>query len=249
MKRGARTPPRDAEARLAALVERWGLDQRAAARLRTLLELVGSDQRAATSVRSPAEAVHVHVADSLAALPWLEPSLPGREPTPARVVDLGSGAGFPGLPLAIARPALDVDLLEATRRKCEFLEHVRAVLELENAAVVNARAEEWAAGEGRRRYGLVLVRAVAPLATLAEYAAPLLVPGGRLLAWKGARDAGEEAAGMRAAELLGLEARTVERVEPYPGSRAHNLHLYEKVRPTPERFPRRAGAASKRPLG
>jgi len=243
VKRAAEGRRAAADERLAALAARWSLDAEAVQRLRDLLALVRDDPRAATSVRAPEEAAHVHVADSLSALPFIEP---GHD---VRAIDVGSGAGFPGLPIAIGRPRLHVDLLEATRRKCEFLEATVAALDLRNAAVVNRRAEEWAAGAGRERYDLVLMRAVAPLATLVEYAAPLLAPDGRLIAWKGARDVSEEAAGGRAAEQIGLQMTGIERVEPYSGSRAHNLHLYVKSSPTPARYPRRPGAARKHPLG
>ncbi len=235
--------------RLAALATRWSLDALAVEKLHDLLLLIRDDPRAATSVRVPQDAVHVHFADSLCALRFLDPPGASRRDRPVRAVDVGSGAGFPGLPLALARPALQVDLLEATRRKCEFLEVATRELDVANARVVNGRAEEWAADEGRERYDVVLARAVAPLATLVEYAAPLLSPGGRLVAWKGVRDPGEEAAGERAAEEIGLQMTQIERVEPYPGSRSHNLHLYEKSRPTPARFPRRPGAARKSPIG
>ena len=230
-----------AAARLEALAAQWSLDELAVERLDELLSLIRDDPRAATSVRTPAQAVDVHVGDSLSALPWLERA--------TRAADVGSGAGFPGLAVAIARPALAVELIESAGRKCEFLRHAAGTLGLEQVTVIAARAEDWAREAGRERYDAVLARAVAPLATLVEYAAPLLQPHGRLIAWKGARDAGEELAGARAAEQVGLDAAGVERVTPYPGSLAHNLHLYEKSRPTPDRFPRRAGAARKRPLG
>ena len=83
---------------------------------------------------------------------------------------------------------------------------------------------------------------------LLEYAAPLLSEGGTLIAWKGRRDPVEEAAGAEAAGILGLELAETRAVEPYPGSRERHLHLYRKLRATPERFPRRPGAAAKRPL-
>jgi 16S rRNA (guanine527-N7)-methyltransferase len=111
------------------------------------------------------------------------------------------------------------------------------------------RAEDWARGEGAGAYDAVTARAVAPLAVLAEYATPLLAPGGVLVAWKGARDPDEEEAGTRAASELGLEPRPPLPVTPYAGSQNRHLHVYLKVRDTPERFPRRAGMAAKRPLG
>ena len=111
------------------------------------------------------------------------------------------------------------------------------------------RAEEWAAAGGGAAYDAVTVRAVAPLAVLVEYAAPLLRLGGVLVAWKGARDGGEEAAGAAASARLGLEARAVVRVEPFAGARDRHLHVFLKQTPTPEGFPRRPGVARKRPLG
>jgi 16S rRNA (guanine527-N7)-methyltransferase len=230
------------ERRLEEVAAGAGLGQGAAEKLAALLRLVRDDPRAATSVRAPAQAVDVHVADSLSALPFLDGA-------GGRAADVGSGAGFPGLPLAIARPGLHVDLLEATKRKCDFLEAAARDLELGNVDVVHARAEDWGSGAGAARYGAVLARAVASLATLAEYAAPLLAMGGTLLAWKGARDGPEERQAASAAAQLGLRPHGVERVNPYPDSRGHHLHLYEKVRLTPPGFPRRAGMARKQPLG
>ena len=238
---GAAPPP------LEEVVRRWSLDSQAQDRLATLLSLVRDDPRAATSVRDPDEAALVHVADSLSALPFLEELAAGAGGG-ARVADIGSGAGFPGLPLAIALPATTFDLIESGRRKSEFMEAATRALDLAHVSGANARAEDWARGEGRERYDAVLARAVAPLAALVEYAAPLLVAGGKLIAWKGERDSGEEEAGEQAARIVGLERVAIARVHPFPGSRAHNLHLYEKVSLTPPRFPRRAGAARRRPL-
>jgi 16S rRNA (guanine527-N7)-methyltransferase len=229
--------------RLETVASRCSVEQAATVKLAELLVLVRDDPRAATSARAPAEAVDVHVADSLSALPLLD-----RVATSGRVADIGSGAGFPGLPIAIARAGLQVDLIESGRRKCEFIEAAARALDMDNVAVVNARAEEWARKEGREGYDVALARAVAPLATLAEYAAPLLAMGGALIAWKGERDAQEEQEGASAAGTLGLRPASVERVRPYPGSRSHHLHLYEKVRVTPPEYPRRAGAARKHPL-
>jgi 16S rRNA (guanine527-N7)-methyltransferase len=243
VKRGAPDGAKGAAGRLDALAPSWSVDSAALAKLVELLGLVSEDPRAATSVREPAEGAHVHVADSLSALPWLDGLGPG-----ARVADIGSGAGFPGLAVAIARPALHVDLVESGARKCEFLEDAARRLELTNVGVVNRRAEEWAAEEGREGYGAVLARAIAPLATLVEYAAPLLSAQGRLIAWKGERDPAAERSAELAAAKAGMRPVSIERVHPYPRSRAHNLHLYEKVSPTPAGLPRRPGMARKRPL-
>ena len=163
-----------------------------------------------------------------------------------RIADLGSGAGFPGLVLAATLPTARVALVEANRRKAAFLERAVEEMGLANAEVVPERAESWSAGLGTS--DVVTARAVASLAVLVEYAAPLLVEGGVLVAWKGRRDAAEEADGAAAAALTGLVAAEVRPVRPWDGAEHLHLHLYVKVASTPNRFPRRPGMASKRPL-
>jgi 16S rRNA (guanine527-N7)-methyltransferase len=103
-------------------------------------------------------------------------------------------------------------------------------------------------GGGGEAYEAVTARAVGSLALLVEYAAPLLRAGGVLVAWKGARDESEEAAGAAAAEKVGMAVKEVVSVRPYPASENRHLHVYRKIAPTPPEFPRRAGMARKRPL-
>lgn len=165
----------------------------------------------------------------------------------ARIADLGSGAGFPGLPLAIALPAAQVSLIESQRRKCEFLQRACAAAQVTNAQVVCGRAEDWSAGAAVNQ--LVVARALAPQAAVLEYAAPLLELDGTLVDWRGIRDRPAEEAADRAAAMLGLRRETVRKVSPYEGANEHHLHVFVKAEPTPDRFPRRAGIARKRPLG
>jgi 16S rRNA (guanine527-N7)-methyltransferase len=238
VKRGAGGVPRET---LALLAERYGLPAGAPSQLERLLEALLAEPDPPTTVRDPAAAVDVHVADSLAGLEVPELRAAGS------VADIGAGAGFPGLVLAAALPHARVDLVEAARRKCEVIERLAAAAGID-ARAVPGRAEEWAADEGRAAYAAVTARAVAPLAVLAEYAAPLLRDGGVLVAWKGARDDAEEAAGTAAAGILGLDGPRVVPVRPYKGSRNRHLYVYSKVRETPDRFPRRTGVAAKRPL-
>lgn len=134
-----------------------------------------------TAIRERSQQLTRHVLDSLSVAPWLR----GR-----RVADVGSGAGFPGIPLAIARPDLQFALIESTGKKCRFLEHVRDTLGLANVEVVQSRAEAHAT---RERFDTVLARAVGPLADLVRYAGSLVAGGGRLLAMKG-RYPGDELA-------------------------------------------------------
>ena len=183
----------------------------------------------------------MHVADSLVALD-LEALSSAR-----RIADLGSGAGFPGLAIAASRPDAEVQLVESQRRKCEFLSRARAAAGLQNVSVVCARAEDWV--EGRLRNDVVLARALAAQAVVIEYAAPLLRMGGSLIDWRGRRDEEQEARADRAAAELGMQRMEVRHVVPFAGARERHLHVFAKAGETPERFPRRAGAAAKRPLG
>jgi 16S rRNA (guanine527-N7)-methyltransferase len=222
-------------------VIRHGLSEDAVEPLARLLAALQAEPDPHTTVATE-NLVDVHVADSLVALEV------ERLRRATRIADLGAGAGFPGLPLAIALPGAQVDLIESSRRKAELIGRLIEAAGIDNARAVPTRAEEWAAGEGGSAYGAVCARAVAALPVLIEYAAPLLERDGVLVAWKGGRDPDEESRGDAAAELAGLEPVEVRPVEPYRGSRDRHLHLYRKVSPTPERFPRRPGMAAKRPL-
>jgi 16S rRNA (guanine527-N7)-methyltransferase len=230
----------DVGARLAELAARYGLPAGAEDQLAALLALVAAEPAAITTVRDPAQGVDAHVADSLVAL-----DLPAVR-SARRVADLGSGGGFPGLALAIALPAAHVALVESVGRKCAFLAGAVSELGLANAEVVNARAEAWPEGIGA--HDLVVVRALAPMAVLLEYAAPLLESGGALVAWKGRREPAEEADGAAAADVLGMAAPEPIAVEPFPQARDRHLYLSSKVSPTPSCYPRRPGMARKRPI-
>jgi 16S rRNA (guanine527-N7)-methyltransferase len=209
--------------------------------LETLATVIATDHDAPTAVTAPGAVLRDHLADSLVAL---ELDCVRRA---VALADLGSGAGFPGLPLAIALPGAACTLIDSNHRKCEFVRAASARCGTENVTVVHARAEEWSPGpEG---CDLVVARALAPLGVIAEYAAPLLRVGGALVAWRGRRDPEDEAVAERAAELLGLRYEEPVAVTPYPGALHRHLHVVTKVQPTPARFPRRPGMARKRPLG
>ncbi|MEO8289416.1 MAG: RsmG family class I SAM-dependent methyltransferase [Gaiellaceae bacterium] len=192
-------------------LERW---------LAALLETPGL-----TAVRDLALARRVLLDEALVAAPVLGPG---------PVVDVGSGGGSPGIPLAAARPDLDFVLLESNRRKCAFLE--QAATAFGNVSVVCERAEDYAAGEGREAFGTALARALAPPPVAAEWCLPLVREGGRAVLFVGPT-AAESAVRKAAAELASKV------VESPTG-----LLVLEKVGPTPERFPRRPGLARKRPL-
>jgi 16S rRNA (guanine527-N7)-methyltransferase len=229
-------------ARLEELGRLYELPEGAVDALGRLLAALAAEPDPPTTVRDPLDAVNQHVADSLSGLE-LE-SLRSA----ARIADLGSGAGFPGLPLAVALPDSQLDLVESAQRKCALIDRLAAAAGIGNVRALPLRAEEFAAGDGASAYDAVTARALAPLPVLVEYAAPLLRPGGALVAWKGTRNAAEEAAGEGAAEIVGLRLAEVRAVVPFTGTLDLNLYLYLKDRLTPNQFPRRPGMASKRPL-
>jgi 16S rRNA (guanine527-N7)-methyltransferase len=164
-----------------------------------------------TAIRERGQQVTKHLLDSLSVRPFLRG---------ARIADVGSGAGFPGVPLAIVEPQRHFALIESTGKKCRFLEHVRDTLGLVNVAVVHARGEAY---RPEQRYETVIARAVGPLAELVRYAGPLLAGGGRLLAMKGRYPEDE-----LEARLNGWKVAAVHRLE-VPGL-DEERHLVELVR-------------------
>ncbi len=224
-----------------------GISDEAREGLRAVLALLAEDRGAPSAVRDPERAWRVHVADSLSGLE-VEALR-----SASRIADVGSGAGFPGLVLAVALPDARVDLLESNGRKCEFMTRAIQRAAIRNARVVCRRSEAWAAERppegGRDDYEAVTARAVGRLATLAELASPLLVQGGVLVAWKGRRNPEEEAELHRAAGRLAVEPLAIKAVGPYAGSRHRHLHVIRKDAATPDDVPRRPGMAKKRPFG
>lgn len=238
---GASRSARPVAAEIDRLVSRYGLPDGSAEALRALTDLLAGDEHAPTAVREPAAAVDVHLADSLVALELEEVR------RAQAIADVGSGAGFPGLPLAIALPAAHVTLVESSSRRADFLARAVAVTGVAGIEIVDSRVEEWAGGRGA--CDLVVVRALAPLPVVVEYAAPLLTLGGTLVAWRGRRDLEAERAAARAAAELGMEPVEARHAAPYPGAEHRYLHVMSKVRDTPKKFPRRPGMALKRSLG
>ncbi|EKP94771.1 16S rRNA (guanine(527)-N(7))-methyltransferase RsmG [Thermaerobacter subterraneus] len=200
-----------------------------------------------TAVREDAEALVRHYVDSLVLLgiagPWAAEGL---------LVDLGSGAGFPGIPLLVALgPGWRGLLLESQGKKAAFLREAVTVLGLDGRVIVEpVRAEEAGRRDSwREQADLVVARAVAPLNVLAEYGLPLLRVGGRLWAYKGPRVAEEWEAGRRAATVLGGRLVGAREVELPGGAGRRVLVEVVKEEPTPAGYPRRPGLPARRPLG
>lgn len=196
-----------------------------------------------TAITAPDDVRVRHFLDSLT-VPLVVPMRPG-----LRVIDVGTGAGFPGLPLKIVYPEINLTLLEATGKKIAFLSHMVAMLRLEGVALLNARAED--AGQMRDQrgvYDVVLARAVARLPALLEYLLPLAKVGGVCVALKG-KTAHEEAADAAHA-LTELRGR-IQKIEAVtlPGiDEPHYLIAVEKTAPTPALYPRKPGIPTKKPL-
>lgn len=197
-----------------------------------------------TAITEP-EAVEVrHFADSLSCLLVMRSRLTGTQ-----VIDVGSGAGFPGLPLKIACPPTSLTLVEATGKKVEFLRHIVERLKLTGVTLIHERAETIGQmAEHRERYDWVLARAVAAMPTLAEYLLPLCRVGGRCLAQKGESAPQEVVEAQEAIRLLGGHVEQLKPVELPTVAETRYLVDIRKVAATPPKYPRRAGMPAKRPL-
>lgn len=188
----------------------------------------------------PFQAARLHIADSLLVLR-------ADIPLGASLIDIGSGAGLPGIPLAIVRPDLRVTLLESEKRKAAFLEVAAGELALE-VGVVPRRAEEFAHDPGgRERYDVAAARAVAPLAPLLELTLPFVRVGGNAVLLKGPGVQREMLSSDRAREVLG-GGRTVQIRGVLAGGEDRRIVVVSKTRPTPSEYPRRPGIPQRFPL-
>ncbi len=198
-----------------------------------------------TAVTDEAEMIDRHYVDSLSAL-----AIPGLIPATGTLIDVGTGAGFPGLPLALACPQLRVTLMDAQQKRLNFLQAVLDELDVRNVTLVHARAEDGAQFPHlREKFDVAVARAVAPLAVLGEYLLPYVKVGGKAVCWKGPALDGELQQGRRAAFLLGGK---VEEPIPvaFPGREWQHLLLpIRKTAKTARQYPRKAGTPSKAPLG
>jgi 16S rRNA (guanine527-N7)-methyltransferase len=211
---------------------------------RYMHELIDWNERVnLTAITDPLTIELRHFLDSLSVLKAI--SLPAG----SRVIDVGAGAGFPGLPLKIACPQMQLTLLEATGKKTTFLQHIITELNLSHVKIANARAEE--AGQDlahREQYDVVLARAVAHMPILAEYLLPLCRIGGRCIAMKGESAATEISAAENALRLLGGRFVQLTPIELPRVAETHYLVVIEKVAATPHHYPRKPGIPSKKPL-
>ncbi|MFY9264301.1 MAG: 16S rRNA (guanine(527)-N(7))-methyltransferase RsmG [Solirubrobacterales bacterium] len=229
---------------LATLAGRFELDSTAIERLDLLAQRSVSLEISGTALHTREDAMRFHIADSLAGLELA--AIRAAED----LVDIGSGVGFPGLVLAIARPDLSVTLVDSVRKKTEAAAEFARELGLGNVETVWSRVEDFSAigGSARESFDVVSVRALASLPVLVEYAAPLLRVGGTLAAWKGDPPLDELADARAATAALGFAAGELIATTPFTGSRRRHFYVAEKLGRTPERFPRRAGTARRKPI-
>jgi 16S rRNA (guanine527-N7)-methyltransferase len=196
-----------------------------------------------TAITAPGEIEVKHFVDSLTCL------LPMDLRKGDKLVDVGTGAGFPGLPLKIVRPRLHVTLVEATAKKVQFCRHVVESLGLEGVDVLHARAEEIGQEAAHRQaYDWVVARAVASLPVLVEYLLPLVRIGGLVIAQKGETGPAEVHASEAAVKRFGGHIRQLLPVVLPTVAESRYLVLIDKVAATPEAYPRRPGVPAKRPL-
>lgn len=212
-------------------------------------ELIEWNQRVnLTAITEPAEVETKHFLDSLTITLVLEESGIGKN-TGFSVIDVGSGAGLPGVPLKIMFPQWRLLLLDSIAKKTAFLRHIVGRLELENVEIVTGRAEEIAHQDRyRERFALVLSRAVARLPSLVELALPLCQIGGIFVSQKKGEIAGEVARAASAINVLGGKLAVLREVEMEELGEKRYLVVVEKVSPTPQQYPRRPGIPTRRPL-
>ncbi len=196
-----------------------------------------------TAIRKPEEIRSKHFLDSLTCLQGF------KEPWPTRLIDIGTGAGFPGIPLKIAFPHLRLTLVESVGKKADFCRHMVEMLQLDRVDVIQSRAEDLGqAVDHREVYDMAVARAVAALPVLAEYLLPLVKVGGRVIAQKGESAPAEVHAAEHALRVLGGRVHQITPVELPGVADERFLVIIDKIAATPPAYPRRAGLASKRPL-
>ena len=189
-----------------------------------------------------------HLLDSLTLLPWLAACTPRDPAAGLTLIDVGTGAGFPGLPLKIVRPDLQVLLLDSLAKRVKFLDQVITDLRLENISTLHGRAEEAARQPGLRdHFDIATARAVASLPTLSEYCLPFVRVGGCFLAMKG-QIASEWSEASKAIRILGGEIEEVRKFDLPGTDMKRTIIKICKVRPTPPAYPRKAGKPEKQPL-
>ncbi len=196
-----------------------------------------------TAIHSPEKVRVKHFLDSFSCYRMM------KNTAPSRVIDVGTGAGFPGIPLKILFPNIHLTLVDSVKKKTDFCQHIIQELGLGGVEVIHGRAERLGKDEKHREsYDWAIARAVAQLSELSEYLLPFVKVGGRMLAMKGDSGPAEAQAAVEAIELLGGRLRHLEHLHLPGVTEDRYLVVIEKVAPTPGKYPRRVGVPAKRPL-
>ena len=204
--------------------------------------VAANEQFNLTAITEPEEFGVKHLIDSLSVMRVCD--LAG-----SKVLDLGSGAGFPGIPLAIAIEDMEITLVDSLNKRVGFLHDVIDALSLTNAQAIHARAEDLAkSAEHREQYDVCTSRAVAALPTLSEYCMPFVRCGGKFIAYKGAKAAEEAQEAQKAIRILGGSEPVIETFAIADTAADRAFVIVEKVAPTPDKYPRKAGKPAKSPL-
>jgi len=196
-----------------------------------------------TAIATPSEIEVKHFIDSLTCLLAMDIS------KPITIIDVGTGAGFPGIPLKIIYPAIALTLAESVGKKAEFCQHIVTILSLKQTTILSSRIENIGQDPNHREtYDYALARAVARLSTLAEYLLPLVKVGGHVIAQKGKNIKDELNAAQNAIGILGGELETTINLQLTYVNEDRSLVVLRKIRPTTSKYPRRPGIPSKKPL-
>lgn len=194
-----------------------------------------------TAITEPKEVLQKHFIDSLTIMPYIEEN--------ETVIDVGTGAGFPGIPLKIAQERVEVTLLDALNKRLNFLNEVIQVLELSKTETIHLRAEE--AGKNkdlREKFDVSVSRAVAPLGVLVEYLLPLVKVNGKCICMKGSNIEEEIINSKKAIEILGGKIETIKEFILPNSDIKRNIIIIRKVSKTPNKYPRKPGTPSKEPI-
>ena len=191
-----------------------------------------------TAITEPEEIISKHFVDSLTILPYIKEG--------KKVIDIGTGAGFPGIPLKIAKPEIEITLLDSLNKRIMFLEEIISKLNLKEIEAIHSRAEEYVK-DNRESYDIAVSRAVAELPTLLEYLLPYVKVGGKCICMKGPKAMEEIEKSKKALDVLGGKIEKVENVQ-INGEMDRNIIIISKIRTTSLKYPRKAGKPAKEPI-
>ena len=194
-----------------------------------------------TAIVEPNEIILKHFVDSLTILKYISDG--------TKIIDVGTGAGFPGIPLKIAKPSIEIVLLDSLQKRINFLEEVIKQLNIEKIKTIHSRVEDFGKDQKyREKFDMATSRAVANLSTLSEYLLPLVKVGGKVISMKGSFIGEELANSKNALNILGGKIEKIEKLNLPNSDMNRNILIINKIKNTPNKYPRKAGEPSKKPL-